>query len=242
MLSDLCYQCWQIFVTNAVRSLSPMLSDLCYQCWSEHCHQCCQIFVTNAVRSLFPMLVRALSPMLSDLCYQCWPVLYHQCWTYLCRQCWPDICHQCWTYKCIFVINAGQILAINAGYDFVTNTGQNIVTNDGQFFVLFAGQKYVLTYYGLCFISHSCFSYLNDFNYFARIIISESCRTRSEQGENGPFEMGCRCFHLFSIDFQLFYFLTRIIPGNSCCFIGCCQIIILEITTEDIINRINIWD
>jgi hypothetical protein len=40
---------------------------------------------------------------------------------------------------------------------------------------------------------------------------SESFRTCSEQVKNGPFERGCRWFQLFFIDFQFFYFLTRII-------------------------------
>jgi hypothetical protein len=32
-------------------------------------------------------------------------------------------------------------------------------------------------------------------------------------GGNDHFERGCRWFQLFFIDFQLFYFLTRIIPA-----------------------------
>jgi len=33
-------------------------------------------------------------------------------------------------------------------------------------------------------------------------------------GQTGPFKRGCRCFQLCFIDFQLFYFLFRIIPAN----------------------------
>jgi len=43
-------------------------------------------------------------------------------------------------------------------------------------------------------------------------INSECCRTWSEQVKNGDFENGCRWFQIFFIDFQLFYFLARIIP------------------------------
>ena len=39
---------------------------------------------------------------------------------------------------------------------------------------------------------------------------SKACRTLSQQVKNGIF--GCRWFLLFIIDFQLFYFLTRIMP------------------------------
>jgi hypothetical protein len=41
--------------------------------------------------------------------------------------------------------------------------------------------------------------------------IAESCWA-VRTGQNGPFERECRLFQLFFIDFQLFYFLTRIIP------------------------------
>jgi hypothetical protein len=45
--------------------------------------------------------------------------------------------------------------------------------------------------------------------------ISENCRKWSEQVNNGPFEKECWWFHLFFIDFQLFYFIIRILPGVS---------------------------
>ena len=64
------------------------------------------------------------------------------------------------------------------------------------------------TYTGMIF-----FTYLTDFNYFPLKKIFESCRTWSEQVKNGPFGRGCRLFQLFFIDFQIFYFLTRIIPA-----------------------------
>jgi hypothetical protein len=46
--------------------------------------------------------------------------------------------------------------------------------------------------------------------------IAESYWTQSKQVKNGPFETGCtgRWFQLFFVDFQLFYFLTRITPVN----------------------------
>ena len=65
------------------------------------------------------------------------------------------------------------------------------------------------------------FSYLTDFSYFP---LERNCRkllntvrtgqkwTQSEQITNGPFERWCRWLQLFFIDFQLFYFLTRIVP------------------------------
>jgi hypothetical protein len=45
--------------------------------------------------------------------------------------------------------------------------------------------------------------------------IVKSCWTQSEQVKNRLFERGCRWFQLFLIDFQLFYFLTRIIKLND---------------------------
>jgi hypothetical protein len=45
--------------------------------------------------------------------------------------------------------------------------------------------------------------------------IGETCWTQSEQVKNGPFERVCRWFHLFFIDFELFYFLLRITPEKS---------------------------
>ena len=54
-------------------------------------------------------------------------------------------------------------------------------------------------------------SYLTDFIYFAQREIVESFWTQSEQVKNRPFERGCRWFQLFFIDFQLNYFITRII-------------------------------
>jgi len=59
------------------------------------------------------------------------------------------------------------------------------------------------------------FSYLTDFSYFCLNKKSKSCRTWSEQVKNDLFERGCRWFQLFFNDFQLFYFLTRIIPANK---------------------------
>jgi hypothetical protein len=35
---------------------------------------------------------------------------------------------------------------------------------------------------------------------------------QSEQVKNRQFERGSRWFHLFFIDFQLFYFLSKVIP------------------------------
>jgi hypothetical protein len=55
-------------------------------------------------------------------------------------------------------------------------------------------------------------SYLTDFSYFPLSEIAESCRTQSEQVKN--VKRGCRWFQLFFIDFQLFYFLARIISVN----------------------------
>ena len=39
--------------------------------------------------------------------------------------------------------------------------------------------------------------------------------SQPEQVKNGAFERGCRWFQLFYIDFQLFYFLTRIITDPN---------------------------
>ena len=64
---------------------------------------------------------------------------------------------------------------------------------------------------GMCFFpSHL----LNCFQLFPSKQNSESCRTESEQVRNGPDEKkggGCSWFQLFFIDFQLFYYLFRII-------------------------------
>ena len=57
--------------------------------------------------------------------------------------------------------------------------------------------------------------FLKLFNWFQLFCVNEkykSCRIWSEQVKNDPFERGCRWFQLFFNDFQLFYFLTRIIP------------------------------
>ena len=43
----------------------------------------------------------------------------------------------------------------------------------------------------------------------------KSSRTHSEQVKNDLLEKGCRWFQLFFIDFQLFYFLSRIIPAYN---------------------------
>jgi len=51
--------------------------------------------------------------------------------------------------------------------------------------------------------------------------IAESCWTQSEQVKNGPSERGCRWFQLFFIDFQLFNFLTKIIPEGRFFGIKC---------------------
>jgi len=50
------------------------------------------------------------------------------------------------------------------------------------------------------------FSYITDFSYFLVKKSSQSCRTCPEKVKNRPFERECR-------GFQLFYFLTRFIPG-----------------------------
>jgi hypothetical protein len=60
------------------------------------------------------------------------------------------------------------------------------------------------------------FSYLTDFRFFLWREIAEICWTQSEQVKNGPFGRGCLWFQLFFIDFQLFYFLARIIPDILC--------------------------
>jgi hypothetical protein len=47
---------------------------------------------------------------------------------------------------------------------------------------------------------------------FGRLLIYfENCRTQSEHVKNNLFENECRWNQLFSIEFQLFYFITRII-------------------------------
>jgi hypothetical protein len=50
------------------------------------------------------------------------------------------------------------------------------------------------------------------FNWF-QLFSSENCFLKCA-GQDKPEQVknGYRCFHLFSIDFQLFYFLTKIIP------------------------------
>ena len=70
-------------------------------------------------------------------------------------------------------------------------------------------------------------SYLTDFSHF---ILERNCRKLLDTvrtGQNGPFERGCRWFQIFFMGFQLFYFLTRIIPDSvnhleifqeKCCF------------------------
>ena len=69
------------------------------------------------------------------------------------------------------------------------------------------------TYLSPFYYHEKIFSLLfNRFQLFSSEKNSESCRTLSEQVKNRPFERGCRWFQLFFIDFQLFYFLTRIIP------------------------------
>ena len=60
-------------------------------------------------------------------------------------------------------------------------------------------------------IFFSCM-YLTDFSYFSVKRNSENCRIQLEQVKTDLFERGYRWFHLFLIDFQLFYFLSRIIP------------------------------
>jgi hypothetical protein len=50
--------------------------------------------------------------------------------------------------------------------------------------------------------------------------IGETCCTQSEQVKNGPFERGCKWFHLVFIDFELFYFLSRITPEKSNLFLS----------------------
>ena len=55
-------------------------------------------------------------------------------------------------------------------------------------------------------------SYLTDFTYFCVNKKSKSCWIWSEQVNNDLFERQCRWFQLFFNDFQLFYFITRIIP------------------------------
>jgi hypothetical protein len=47
-----------------------------------------------------------------------------------------------------------------------------------------------------------------------RICSPESFRKWSDQVKNGPFKMGYRCVQLFFIDFELFYYLLRIIPAT----------------------------
>ena len=64
------------------------------------------------------------------------------------------------------------------------------------------------------------FSYLTDF-FFLLNCFSESCRTRSEQVKNEPVES--RWFQLFFIDFQLFYFLGRVIPVIHFVYLLCKQ-------------------
>ena len=46
-------------------------------------------------------------------------------------------------------------------------------------------------------------------------MFSESCWTQSEQVKNNHFERGCRWFQQFPIDFQLYYFLTRVIQYTN---------------------------
>ena len=57
------------------------------------------------------------------------------------------------------------------------------------------------------------FSYLTDFSDFPLKYKLEYCSTWL-QVTNGDFESGCRWFNLFFIDFQVFYFIARIIPGK----------------------------
>ena len=47
---------------------------------------------------------------------------------------------------------------------------------------------------------------------FLRFFPLKSYRTQSDQVKNGPYKREWRCFKLFFIDLQLFYFLFRIIP------------------------------
>ena len=53
-------------------------------------------------------------------------------------------------------------------------------------------------------------------NWFQLIFLGffplKSYRTQSDQVKNGPYKREWRCFKLFFIDLQLFYFLFRIIP------------------------------
>jgi hypothetical protein len=58
------------------------------------------------------------------------------------------------------------------------------------------------------------FSYLTNFSYFPLNFFPKNYRMYSDQVKNWPLKRGCRCFQLFFIDFQLFYF--RLAPIINC--------------------------
>jgi len=60
------------------------------------------------------------------------------------------------------------------------------------------------------------FSYLTDISYFhLKKKDYESCRTQSEQFKNGHLKGVVDIFSYLSLVFQLFYFLTKIIPNHG---------------------------
>jgi hypothetical protein len=73
------------------------------------------------------------------------------------------------------------------------------------------------------------FSYLTDFSYFPLERNCQKLLDTVQVKKNGPFERGCRWFKLFFIDFQLFYFLIRIIPG------------LIKVITETSLTKISIF-
>ena len=80
------------------------------------------------------------------------------------------------------------------------------------------------------------FSYLNDFSYFP--LKQKFWKLQDTVGKDlkWPFWKGRRWFQLFFIDFQLFYFLTGIIPG---CGIGKSYVLPIDVNkrmSEQIVN------
>ena len=69
-------------------------------------------------------------------------------------------------------------------------------------------------YWKVCDTGILTFSFLTEFSYFPLKNKFRMLQDMVRTGQKWKFSKGCRRFQLFSIYFQLFYFLARIIPAT----------------------------